>query len=82
VLNVKTNFFGKSALDPTGPVLLGNIILKNKIRPNIDMIHHKDGGYIIYKKNFIVSTEYPEYNTERVHIKRYDRWWDERKIYK
>lgn len=82
VLNVKTNFFGKSALDPTGPVLLGNIILKNKIRPNIDMIHHKDGGYIIYKKKFIISTEYPQYNTERVHIKRYDRWWDERKIYK
>ena len=46
------------------------------------MIHYKDGGYIIYKKKFIISTEYPEYNTERVNIKRYDRWWDERKIYK
>jgi mannosyltransferase OCH1-like enzyme len=82
VFNVKTKFFGKSALEPTGPVLLGNIVLKNKIRPNIDMIHYKDGGYIIYKKKFIISTEYPEYNTERVNIKRYDRWWDERKIYK
>jgi len=90
VINVKANYYGHSALDPTGPVLLGNIILrnKNKLKPNIDLIHHKNGGYIIYKNKFVISTEYHEYNNERAQIysilntKRYDKLWDERKIYR
>ena len=58
--------------------MLGKIILRNKLKPNIDLTHYHDGGYIIYKNRFIISTEYPEYNTERtklynsINSKRYD----------
>ena len=45
--------------------LLGDIILRNNLRPNIDLVHHKNGGYITYNNYFVLSTEYPEYNSER-----------------
>ena len=88
VINVNKNFYGRSSLEPTGPIMLGKIILRNKLTPNIDLNHYQDGGYIIYKNRFIMSTEYPEYNTERsnlynsINTKRYDTLWNERKIYK
>jgi len=88
VMNVHTKFYGRSALDPTGPKLLGNIILRNKLNLNIDLNHYKGGGYLIYKNHFVISTDYPEYNTERtntynkINLKRYDKLWSERKIYK
>jgi hypothetical protein len=87
-MNVKNNFYGIDALSPTGPRMLGNIILRRKLRTNIDMAHYEKGGYIIYKNRFVISTEYPEYNKERsqayssTKIKRYDIMWRERKIYK
>jgi hypothetical protein len=46
------------------------------------------GGYIVYKNILVISTEYPEYNEERtnaynsLNTKRYDKLWNERKIYK
>ena len=88
VINVNKNFYGRSSLEPTGPIMLCKIILRNKLTPNIDLNHYQDGGYIIYKNRFIMSTEYPEYNTERsnlynsINTKRYDTLWNERKIYK
>ena len=88
IMNVKNNFYGIDALSPTGPRMLGNIILRRKLRTNIDMTHYEKGGYIIYKNRFVISTEYPEYNKERseayssTKIKRYDIMWRERKIYK
>ncbi len=88
VFNVENKIYGKSPLEPTGPVMMGNIILKNKLTPNIDLTHYKDGGYIIYKNRFIISTEYPEYNEERTHTynslntNRYDVLWVNRQIYK
>jgi mannosyltransferase OCH1-like enzyme len=88
VINVHKKFYGKNALEPTGPVMLGKIILKNKLIPTIDLTHYQDGGYIIYKNRFIISTEYPEYTNERsnlynsINTKRYDYLWVERKIYK
>lgn len=88
VSNVKNNYYGSSPLDPTGPMLLGRLILKNKIRQPIDLYHYSKGGYIIYKNRFVISTEYPEYNKERTQIykkiktKYYGQLWQERKIYK
>lgn len=88
VNNVNNKFYGSSSLDPTGPVLLGNIILKNNINLNIDMNHYEDGGYLIYKNRFIISTEYDEYDSERrqiyekMNLKRYDVMWNEKNIYK
>jgi mannosyltransferase OCH1-like enzyme len=86
--NVKTRYYGKSSLSVTGPELLGDVVIKNRFKINIDLMHYKHGGYIIYKNRFIVSTEYPEYNDERttsynnINTKRYDKLWDERAIYK
>jgi mannosyltransferase OCH1-like enzyme len=88
VENVKNKYYGNCPLSPTGPVLLGNIIVNNKLQVNVDMTHYEGGGYIIYKNRFVISTEYPEYNHERtttynnMSTKRYDQLWNERKIYK
>ena len=88
VINTNKQFYGKSALEPTGPTMLGKIIIRNKLNPNIDLTHYHDGGYIIYKNRFVISTEYLEYNTERtklynsINSKRYDVLWNERKVYK
>jgi len=86
VINVKKKFFGRNSLEPTGPIMLGNLILKNNLHQNIDLVHYKGGGYIIYKNRFVIST-YPEYDIERAHAysklntKRYGDLWNERKIY-
>ena len=88
VNNVKNKYYGLTPLDPTGPVMLGNLILNNKLPLNIDMFHYNKGGYIVYKNRFVISTEYPEYNSERtstynlINTKRYDALWIERNIYK
>jgi len=88
VFNVQNNFYGKDPLWPTGPNLLGHVALRNNfVGVNIDLKHYKNGGYIIYKNRFIISTEYPEYNDERtntynsINTKRYDALWNERRIY-
>jgi mannosyltransferase OCH1-like enzyme len=81
VNNVNKRFYGSSPLEPTGPVLLGKIILKNKLKLNIDMRHYDDGGYIIYKNRFIISTYYDGYDSERTQ-KYYQILWNERNIYK
>ena len=88
VNNVNTNFYGSNPLEPTGPVMLGNLFLNNRLKANIDMTHYEKGGFIIFKNRFVISTEYPEYNSERtntynsINTKRYDALWFEKKIYK
>ena len=90
VMNVQNKFYGVSSLSPTGPKLLGDIILRNNLKLNIDLIHNENGGYITYKNYFVISTEYPEYNSEREstynsinsNLKRYDQMWKERRIYR
>jgi hypothetical protein len=90
VENVKNKYYGTSPLSPTGPEMLGLIITKNypNITNNIiDLIHYQDGGYIIYKNTFVISTEYPEYKDEQanayksINLKRYNKLWEERSIY-
>jgi mannosyltransferase OCH1-like enzyme len=88
VENVKNNYYGKTPLSPTGPEMMGSVIMKNRVGVNVDMTHYEGGGYIIYKNRFIISTEYPEYDNERTvqnnknNTKRYDKLWNERRIYK
>jgi mannosyltransferase OCH1-like enzyme len=88
VENVKNKYYGTSALSPTGPEMLGKLLIDTNHKLNIDMIHYDGGGYIIYKNRFVISTEYAEYNTERsklynsIKTKRYDALWDERNIYR
>jgi mannosyltransferase OCH1-like enzyme len=88
VENVKNKYYGETPLSPTGPKMLGAVMLHNKLGINMDMIHYDGGGYIIYKNIFVISTEYPQYNDERnlqnnkINKKRYDKMWEERNIYK
>ena len=88
VFNVQNKFYGEDPLHPTGPLMLGKIILNNKLKLNIDLKHHESGGYLIYKNIFVISTEYPEYKEERnnayipINKKRYDIMWSEKQIYK
>ena len=88
VFNVQNNIYGIDPLEPTGPLMMGKIILRNNLIPNIDLYHYQSGGYIVYKNRFVISTNYPEYNTERtltynsLNTKRYNVLWNERKIYK
>lgn len=87
VQNVEAQFYGKSPLEPTGPELLGSLIIRNNSKLNIDLQHHNDGGYILYKGQKVISTEYPEYDKERAHVykttnnPRYDELWHMRQIY-
>ena len=88
VENVNRKYYGNTPLCPTGPEMLGSLIINNNLKINVDMRHYDDGGYIIYKNRFVISTEYPEYNTERtksyngINTKRYDKLWENRTIYK
>jgi mannosyltransferase OCH1-like enzyme len=86
--NVRHRIYGKTPLDPTGPRLLGDIILRNNLKLNTDLIHYTHGGYILYNGHFVISTDYSEYKNERtkiynkINLKRYDKMWHERRIYK
>jgi mannosyltransferase OCH1-like enzyme len=88
VHNVQNRFYGATPLSPTGPKMLGSVVIDNKIPINVDITHYYGGGYIIYKNRFIISTEYPEYNHERTtaynnsNTQRYDKLWEIRNIYK
>jgi mannosyltransferase OCH1-like enzyme len=88
VENVKNNFYGESPLSPTGPKMMGSVIVNNNLAANIDMVHYDGGGYVIYKNRFVISTEYPEYDNERKlqnnknNTKRYDKLWENKTIYK
>ena len=87
VRNVRIKYYGPSPLDPTGPGLLGKLAMKDNT-VNIDLKHNTNGGYIIYKNKFIISTEYSEYDKERSELNhkikkaRYDILWNKKVIYK
>jgi hypothetical protein len=67
--------------------MLGDVIINNKLIINCDMKFYELGFYIIYKNTFIISTEYPEYTSERNHEyckinkNRYDKMWLNRNVY-
>ena len=88
ISNVKNKNYGAGSLWPTGPEMLGDLILKKKIPINIDLFHYIKGGYVIYKNRCVFSTSYPEYEKERkssynlINTKHYNEMWAERKVYK
>lgn len=87
VKNVKSLYYGISPLCPTGPLMLGELILKHRLKLNIDLTHYIDGGFVTFKNRFVLSTEYPEYARERnltfdeTNSKRYNELWDDKTIY-
>lgn len=92
VSNVKNKYYGDTSLSPTGPVMLGDLILKNNLQDklglNVDLYHYKYDNYIIYKNRFVISTIYPSYNTERTYAynstnsNHYKNLWENKNIYR
>ena len=83
IRNVKINYYGKSALHPTGPGLLGDVRVAGRFKLNEDIFHLHKGGEISYKNISIMKTTYPTYAQERVSAGlRYDTLWKLRQIYR
>ena len=81
--NVKTNYYGPSCLSPTGPGMLGQVILENKYNLNIDMRFPNHGKFIVHKGVGILKP-YDGYIEEREQYKRTDHYgpiWNRRQIY-
>jgi hypothetical protein len=90
VHNTHTNYYGFSALYPTGPGLLGELYFGNIIEnmskiDDFDLAHANINkiAFIIYK-NQIILQEYPEYRMEqraKQKHKHYGELWKQRTIY-
>lgn len=86
VENVKNNFYGKNALEPTGPLLLSRYFTQ-KDRNNFDMKHdfiYSVKNRYIYFNNYIVFKQYDKYLEEQNTYKKkeyYATLWNSRKIY-
>lgn len=87
VENVKTRFYGKYVLEPTGPQLLSKIIDmsdKELIDCNHQEIGNSDGKVILYK-NRVIFKSYKGHINERNRYSKiihYAVLWNQRKIYK
>jgi hypothetical protein len=87
VMNVNNRFYGRNSLEPTGPTMLGNLVLNMNVLDKVDMEFHQNGSFIIYKNRFVISTDYPEYRREqqesfqKLNTKKYGDLWDEKAIY-
>jgi mannosyltransferase OCH1-like enzyme len=88
--NIKNNYYGKNALYPTGPGLLGKLYFKNnkKIEDFELFYNHYETKYIItnqiiYKKIVILEnyTEYREEQDKTSKLPSYHTLWAERLIY-
>ena len=89
VSNVKTKYYGNSALSPTGPELLGNVYFTNICR-NVNKIgdfelffNPKIDDQIIFK-NTVVINKYPEYRDEQLQLQKREHYsilWDKKRIY-
>jgi mannosyltransferase OCH1-like enzyme len=89
VENVKNKFYGRNALDPTGPGLLGSFFSLEEIQKmNIhftDTIHKNNicEEYMVFNK-ILVLKYYKDYRKEQVKFqkkKRYSEFWAEHNIY-
>jgi mannosyltransferase OCH1-like enzyme len=86
VENVKKNFYGNNALDPTGPGLLSQFF-SNEEKSQLDMYHdyyNYDNRYI-YFNNYIILKSYKGYINEHNNNKKmeyYGNLWESRQIYR
>lgn len=86
VKNVNDNYYGFSCLYPTGPGLLGELYMKNKLNyrlEEIDLFHISKGEKIIYNNRSILE-HYPMYRKEQVNNQKsphYSIMWEENSIY-
>ena len=89
VKNVNTFSYGKNALYPTGPGLLGQCLINIKYNNNmefindIDLFHHHDSNAIIYNNTAILDIykSYREEQKEYQNNLHYSELWQQRCIY-
>ena len=87
VINVKTKFYGKCFLEPTGPKLLAtyfNDEERNKLDTKHIVMGHQDYDKYILFNGFTILRCYPGYLTERENYSKkrhYGILWKERQIY-
>jgi mannosyltransferase OCH1-like enzyme len=88
VENVKNKYYGFNSLYPTGPGMLSEVLLNNNLNINIDLFHHDENKYLVYKNRFVISVVYDGYKEERensyklIKKKYYGDFWNEKNIYK
>ena len=88
VENVKNKYYGFSCLYPTGPGMFSELLLNKNLNVNIDLFHHEDNKYLVYKNRFVISIMYHEYHNEQsklyksIKTQRYPALWAEKNIYK
>jgi len=78
--NVKTQYYGKSVLEPTGPLCLAKSFSKSDFS-NMDLIHSSKTSDIRMNGKPIMI-QYKEYYTQDNVKNRYSEFWDRRKVYK
>jgi mannosyltransferase OCH1-like enzyme len=87
VQNVKNKFYGNSALEPTGPLLLAkyfSLLDKLKFDMYHDLYETISNRFIIFN-NYIIFKSYNSYLTEHNNNKKVEHYgilWHNRKIYK
>ena len=83
VTNVENNFYGRNALEPTGPLLLKKMFNEDELN-NLELylMANDNNGSIIYKSNAILKI-YKEYRTEQKNTNDYHYYylWKNHKIY-
>jgi mannosyltransferase OCH1-like enzyme len=88
VENVKNKYYGFSCLYPTGPGMFSELLLNKNLNVNIDLFHHEDNKYLVYKNRFVISIMYHEYHNEQsklyksIKTQRYPALWAEKNIYR
>jgi mannosyltransferase OCH1-like enzyme len=85
VENVRLRYYGSSALQITGPLMMIEFFTPNEKRELNDLYHYdKDGYYYIVYKDHKILTVYNEYRNEQLKFeknKHYSVMWDEKTVY-
>jgi mannosyltransferase OCH1-like enzyme len=85
VENVRTKFYGKTALYPTGPSMMSPFFSPVQVQKLEDLqMHSDDITYYIRHKNIDILTTYPEYREDQLRTqvtKYYNILWKEHNIY-
>lgn len=85
--NTESFFYGKNALYPTGPGLLGQIFFSDNFHlskiKEIELFHHTTSNAIIYKNTKILDiyNEYRKEQSEYQNNLHYSILWNQRSIY-
>ena len=85
--NTENFYYGKNALYPTGPGLLGQCFFSNQLNINkikeVELFHHSDSNAIVYKNTKILDV-YEQYRREQSTYQNnlhYSVLWNQRCIY-